>query len=127
MKLSEQTSLYIAEQLLKLHSEKYYDNESQRRSESDVESVREDEPASSSADEKPDMRASAKNTMRRILKPVKFVDTGNGHDPTKSASFSRRKPFVANATNADSPKHQRAAKRVNDAVGYVSTARHSNP
>lgn len=139
MKLSEQTSLYIAEYLKSAlkHSKKYY-NESQSKSESDAENVIEkdikEEERSSPVDEKPDVRLSAESTIRNgsFRKPVKCAEMNGHHDQTKSA---RRKPVVSGSggvANTEDDfksslpvKHHRSAKRVNDAVNYVSISSYS--
>ena len=138
MKLSEQTSLYVAEYLKSAlkHSKKYYNNDSQRKSDSDGESVtekdisKEEERETSPVDEKPDIRPSTESTMRNhsFRKPVRSAEVTNGHDPTKSASFSRRKPGITSAVNVEDDsksslptKYHRSIKRVNNtAVNYVS-------
>ena len=136
MKLSEQTSLYIAEYLKSAlkHSRKYY-NESQRKSESDVETVVDKdvkEERYSPIDEKSGKRPSTQSSIRSngsFRKPVKCAEMTNGHEHPKSASLSRRKTISSDAVNVEDPdykssvlsRHHRSTKRMNDAVNYVST------
>lgn len=135
MKLSEQTSLYIAEYLKSAlkHSKKYY-NENQRKSESDTENVIDKDvkkERSSPVDENPDIRPSTQPLIRpngSFRKPVKCAEMTNGHDHTKNVSFARRKPIPTSVVNAEDAecksttllKHHKSAKRVNDATNYVS-------
>lgn len=122
MKLSEQTSVYIAEYLktaLK-HSKKLY-NESKHKSKSESDSnhdrnSKDDEQ--SGTDEKPDIKPTDIVHNGSFKKPVR--DT-NGHEPQKNSCSRHKAPvpgnFETSHDTCSSFKHK-TQKRVHDS-GYV--------